>query len=515
MAMANDIPATYPKDYSPYTDHSFVTSREYQYNIQKAAIREAGKAIVAAPGMKPKKGSKSRFVIAPEIPKYSIRLYKQIFTRVDLLRSSLQRLAELILSSDNDVKPPSSLLLANAKVTEDLQGSISFIRKWQRYKGFNSWLYEALICALWAGNSYSEVVLTKASEGRQKQGRPKSSDSWKIDELKLIAPDEMRPIRDSYGKVLGYIQYPFQGTYTWLDSGQADKFGAAGGVLFDPHEIIHIKIDTDPGEAYGTSKIEAVKDILALIIGMREDVGMIAKNYASPIILFRIGTELIPASPDTVNEFKANLESQMTVSSNIVSSTMVDPVVIATGQKAMNLQNYLTQFMGMFFGAMGIPEILLGQGQETTEATAKIQLEAVGNQIRVLQQHLKDHVELPIFARLAVDKRVDELTPGDMDKIPELWFAPLETLEDLRIRFENMFRFAGISRQEWRKAWGMKPEVEGDLTPEGDLSFQKALIQEQGKVQVKVAAARPAPGIPGQTPSKPKPTKKKSDRDKK
>jgi hypothetical protein len=168
--------------------------------------------------------------------------------------------------------------------------------------------------------------------------------------------------------------------------------------------------------------------------------------------------------------------------------------------------------MGMFFGAMGLPEILLGQGQETTEATAKIQLQAVGNQIRVLQQHLKDQVELPIHARLAVGKRVDQLTPGDMDKIPELWFAPLETLEDLRIRLENMFRFGGTARQEWRKAWGMKPDVEGDLTPEANLAFQKALIQEQGKVQVKIAAMKPAP-TPGQTQSKDKPTQKPSDRD--
>ena len=491
-------------------EHSWVTSRELTYRMQMTAIKEAGKGVVAIAGSMPK--GKQMMLRVTEEPPYNIKLYREIFNRVELFRSCILRMAEIILSPEKHIGPPLTLLRMQKAISDELQKNIEFVRQWKRHKRFDTWLYNALVCALWAGNSYTEIVYEQQQE-RRGPGRPSHPEGWKIHELRLLPPDELRPIRNSFGEVMGYVQYPFKGSYTWLSSKDAKAFVKHGAVIFEPHEIVHMKVNPNPGEAYGMSLAESVKDIMAIIIGMREDIGEIVKNYASPTVLYRVGTDLIPASAATVDEFQGNLQSQMQVSSNIVTSTAVQADVIDTAKAVMNMEGYFTMMMGVFFGAFGLPEIMLGQGNETTEATAKMQLEAVGNQVKVWHQLIKDVVEIPVFGYLSVKKKEVEITPGDLDKIPELHFGPVETTEDKRLRWENMFRFGGATREEWRLSYGMNPQPDGELVSTENVKFQKQLIDEQGKVQIKVDKAKPQPTAVGGTPKTGKPTQKKSDRD--
>ena len=435
-----------------------------------------------------------------------------MFERIDIARSILQRMSELILSVDIDVRAPTSLMKISDEQTEELKKNIQFTAQWMRYKKFYTWLKEALKCAFWAGNAYSEKVFEIKGE-RWAADRQEQPPGWKIHELKLLPPEEMRPIRNAHGDTLGYVQYPFQGTYTFLSPGKAKMYENKGAVIFTPEQIIHFKLDPEPGQAYGTSLLESIKDILAIIVGMREDIGMIIKNYAAPTVLYRIGTDLIPASQPTVTQFRDNLVAQMRVSSNIVTSTMVSHEVVAPGKGVMNVEGYYKMMLATLFGSLGMPEILLGQGQQTTEATAKMQLEAVSNFVKMMHQLIKDGVELEIFSYLCLEKHYYQLKPSDLNRIPELHFGEIETSEDKRIRWMDFFRFGGAARQEWRLAFGMRPEPDGDLTPEADLTFQMAIIEYTAKMAEKYAVIAPAPSTGGVGGGKPKPTTKKSDRD--
>lgn len=493
-----------------YNDHAYITSQELHYRMQQDLFKEAAKAIVAMPGSVPGRG-RGTMLRVTESPKYNIRVYKAMFERIEIARSIIQRRAELVLSVDIDVRAPTSLM----KISDDMKGTlkenIQFVTQWMRYKKFYTWLKEALVCAFWAGNAYSEIVYEHRGEKWAKD-RQEQPPGWKIHELKLLPPEEIRPIRSSHGDVLGYVQYPFQGTYTYLTPGKALMYEDKGAVIFKPEEILHFKLDPEPGQAYGQSILEAVKDILAIIVGMREDIGMIIKNYAAPTVLYRIGTDLIPASEPTVLQFRDNLVAQMRVSSNIVTSTMVSHEVVAPGKGVMNVEGYYKMMLTTLFAALGMPEILLGQGQETTEATAKMQLEAVSNFVKMMHQVIKDAVELEIFPYLCLEKHYYQLKPSDLDRIPELYFGEIETSEDKRIRWMDMFRFAGAARQEWRLAYGMKPEPDGDLTPDADLKFQKALIAAKSAADIKLEKAKPTPTLGAPGGGKPKPTQKKSDR---
>ena len=103
-------------DYPWDTTHSFVTSRELHYRMQQDVLKEAGKAIVAIPGVVPKRNKRMNLILAPEVPKYNIQTYQKMFEKVDLARSIVQRTVEFILSVPQDIRPPDSLLQEDTKI---------------------------------------------------------------------------------------------------------------------------------------------------------------------------------------------------------------------------------------------------------------------------------------------------------------------------------------------------------------------------------------------------------------
>jgi hypothetical protein len=325
---------------------------------------------------------------------------------------------------------------------------------------------------LWSGNAYIEVVYDPLN-------------IWRVTHMKLINPAEMRVVRDDTGEILGYLQFPYNsGILSALSLRRARyllKKYPNHTVWFEPEEILHLKWDALPGEPYGTSMFECLKDIMAIIIGMREDMGVIVRNHAAPTVLFRLGTDLIPASKVAIDDFANYLQNSFDNTTNLVASTLVQHEVIDTSSKIIDLPKYLKAAINILFAGAGIPEILLGQGNETTEATAKQQLESVEKKFKAMQQLFKDAVELQIFSRLCKQVRIIEnlviLQPKDMDLIPELYFPPIESVEERRLRLEGGVTQGSLPHEVYRKEFGYSPKLEGTFVIAEDREFQKELAK--------------------------------------
>jgi hypothetical protein len=134
----------------------------------------------------------------------------------------------------------------------------------------------------------------------------------------------------------------------------------------------------------------------------------------------------------------------------------------------------------MLYAALGVPEILFGQGNETTEATAKSQMEAAAKKFRAFQRLVQSQIEMKLFARLIKQVNPEELVPDDMDEIPELWFAPIETAEEKRIRHVELIKVGAFSKQDGRRAYGMEREIIGDVVLAEDKEFQLELAKAGG-----------------------------------
>lgn len=478
MSESVAIEPYYPLEPSP---EAYYNSSAYALQLTQKKVNEAGKAIIAAGSFFPKTKRARTAQLVKEEPKYNIKTYEEMYTKIDLLHEIVNKIAEFLFYSGMGIKPPSHLReMQDFDVTKvvGLQENIEFIRRWARYIGFTTQGIEAFKCALWAGNAYLEIVYD-------------SNNIWRVPYLKLINPAEMRVIRSETGDILGYLQFPYNsGILSSISRRRADYLKSRypnHTVEFDPEEILHIKWDALPGEPYGISIFESLKDIMAIIIGMREDMGVIIRNHAAPTILFRLGTDLIPASKVAIDDFANYLLNSFDNSTNLVASTLVQGEVLDTSSKIIDLPKYIKAAINILYAGAGIPEILLGQGNETTEATAKQQLESVEKKFKAMQQLFKDAIELQIFARLCkqvaivADKVI--LQPKDMDIIPELYFPPIESIEERRLRLEGGVQQGSLPHEVYRKEYGYSPKLEGTYVIAEDREFQKELTK-LGKVQL-------------------------------
>lgn len=458
------------ENYSPETFHSSRQLQNRYVNPNNRVIERAmGKAIVA-PGIVSSANKSLTNFLGLEAPRYNIDIYRRMYIKIDLLQEGVNKFAETLTENGFRFSAPSHVVLDEdfEEIGEDLKENLKQVRKWGRWTKFGTFMTQIFKPTLWAGNGYAEIVYDPDND-------------FKIIDLKIIDPREMRVVRSPFGEVIGYIQYPFNGYLGVLSPLVAKRFVKNGGIFFLPHEILHVKWNPLPGEAYGQSIFEAMKDIVADVTGMRIDLGLIAHNHASPTTHYQMGTDLIPASQIAIDDFSA-LVTTMDNSMDLVTSTMVKSNPIKDPSKVLDMPRFLRTGMNIFYASLGLPEILFGQGNETTEATAKSQIEATSKKFRAMQRNFREQVELTIFSRLLLDKTYYQLTPDDMDILPEIYFAPIETSEEKKLRLESAVEKGTITHEEWRVENGMLPKRRGQVVLAEDKEYQMELIDKQAQM---------------------------------
>jgi hypothetical protein len=417
--------------------------------------------------------SRYDFLLMAEPKKWDERLFQKMYERLPIVYRSANIITQWTMQSGLKISPPGHLIAENKDPDSipQLANNLTFIRKWKRYIGFEVVLEDTVLYLILFGNAYLEIVRDPSSR-------------WKITRLVPIKPYEMSVMRDIHGEILGYVQQPptamqtatqFIDDYTGTDTNGVGLKTAATGmglVFFMPDEILHLKNTPMPSDPYGISLYEPLKDALAIIVGMLEDIGIIIRNYAAPTVLFRIGTDAMPPTPAVLDEIQAQLLQQLDANSHIITSSMVQADVLAPGQKAMTLEDYFDLALAYGMMGIGIPEILLGRSKSTTEATAKQQMEAFSRLVKTLQTKIRLEFEKKVFPILC---SITDVTPQTIDFMPEIFWNIIRSAEEHRIDWENRFRFGGCTREEWRRELGMKPFPEGELTIDQDKEYQKDL----------------------------------------
>lgn len=468
-------PIFVPKIAESATPESYYTSRAlfdmYVGNYRNKVVeRSMGKAILTSAVSTSKSKILQNF-LGLEAPKYNLNIYRQMYIKIDLLHEAVNKFAETLTESGFKFSAPIHVVEDEdfTDLSSQLKQNLKQLRRWARWVDFGTFMTQIFKPALWAGNGYAEVVFDP-------------NDPWLITDLKIIDPREMRVVRSPFGEVIGYIQYPFHGYLGVLSPTVANQFIKNGGIFFLPHEILHVKWNPLPGEAYGQSIFEAMKDVTADVTGMRIDLGLIAHNHASPTTHYRMGTDLIPASQQAIDDFSA-LITTMDNTMDLVTSTMVDSKPIKDPSKVLDMPKFLRTALNMFYASLGLPEILFGQGNETTEATAKSQIDATSKKFRAMQRNFAGQTELHVFSRLLIKKTYWNLIPDDLDLIPSIFFAPIETAEEKKLRLAQMYEKGAISREEYRVENAFLPKVKGQVILAEDKEYQLEVIKLQAELK--------------------------------
>lgn len=262
---------------------------------------------------------------------------------------------------------------------------------------FNTILYNGVRTYTVCGDFFAEIV--------RKNG--------KIVNLKALNPGSIEIVANKYGIITKYIQH-LSTQQTRDAENRKDSIQE-----FKPEEIFHLCFNKIADDIHGIGTIEKLtNDDNAGIIEMQQevmkDLKIVFQRYVKPLLISEIDED----DPTEVQAFKNKLDLAVKNGEN-----MVIPKDTATVERVSIPQfstldpiPWLNHLDKLLIKAEGVPAIVLGDGHDSTEATAKILYLAFEQMIKWNQLF----VEEAVLAQLGIEIELNfpaSLSEGETDNV--------------------------------------------------------------------------------------------------
>jgi hypothetical protein len=216
------------------------------------------------------------------------------------------------------------------------------------------------------GDSFAEII-------RDKKG--------KLINIKVLNPATIKILSDPSGFITGYEQI-------------IPNMPGAKPIGFKPEEIFHLPWNRLADEIHGISTIEKIEKIILYKNEAQDDLAKIFKRYIKPIQIVPIDED----DPVKVAAFKTKYDAAYTTTETII---VPKGVVDVENIKSISLPNnstldplpWIELLQRYFVMAEGVPEVILGHGKETTEASSKILYVGFQQVIEFKQLYLEEQIK--------------------------------------------------------------------------------------------------------------------------
>lgn len=237
----------------------------------------------------------------------------------------------------------------------------------------------------------------------------------KLAELKPLDPVTMAGIVDDNDLRSGTVS-------EWVQLSLTGKEVAR----WDGDELIHLRFNRYRGSPFGVGDLQCVLLTVKQLLYMEQKLPEIVRKRADPTLWFQIANlvngVLTPLGDEQFRDYMDAVKL-LEPTENLFSGPFVQKVEeiykgagIAARQ---GLEFFLVHFKKKLQSGIAVPDVLLGEGRMTTEATAGEQTELYHQDIRWKQRLVKRMIEQDIFTRevpeiLDVKIEPNPLTPDDV-----------------------------------------------------------------------------------------------------
>lgn len=255
----------------------------------------------------------------------------------------------------------------------------------------NDIFYNCVLQYTIAGDSFCEIVKNKRGELRN---------------LKPINPGSITIKSNEKGIIEGYEQTILPAT-----RGQASKV-----ISFSPDEIFHLPWNRLGDECHGRSTIEKLVDVIESTNEAMKDLRIVFHRYVKPLIVSSVDTD----DATEIANFKAKLDKAVENMENLViPKDAVEMERVSIPQySTLDPLPWIQLLQHYFIIAEGVPEVILGYGRDTTEASSKILYLAFQQNIehnqRFIEQQIKAQLGLEIELNFPAD--ISPELQGDIKK---------------------------------------------------------------------------------------------------
>ncbi len=273
-------------------------------------------------------------------------------------------------------------------------------------------LSEGTLYAIIFGNMWWEPI-----RGFEKPGDSKALDTQKLAELKPLDPTTIAAIVDDADLRAGTIS-------EWVQLGPDGRKEEA---RWDGDELIHLRFNRYRGSPFGTGDLQCVLLTVKQLLYMEQKLPEIVRKRADPTLWILIAN-LINGVPTPLSDEKfrdyMDAVKLLEPTENLYTGPFVqkvDEIYKGAGIAArQGLEFFLVHFKRKLQSGIAVPDVLLGEGRMTTEATAGEQTELYHQDIRWKQRFgIKRLIEKDIFTRetppiINVKIEPNPLTPDDV-----------------------------------------------------------------------------------------------------
>lgn len=286
-----------------------------------------------------------------------------------------------------------------------------------------------------------------------------------------VDPASIRIKRDKYGNILKYEQGKGENKKQW-----------------DKKDVLHIYMDKDANNAYGTPRIIAALDDVKLLRKLEGNVVALIHRFSMPLYHWKIGLPQAgyEASDLEIRKAKSEVESS-SLDGLIITNEKTEIKAIGSEGTALNAEPYLRYFEDRCFSALGVSASQMGRGGAKQDADSMEQ--QIHDTVKYIQRIISAFIENFMINELLAEGGFD-IFSGDN----EVKYVFEEISLETKIKKENheMLKFQSnmTTLEEGRRRMGEKdsPDNEERLY-QRMISDKSALdqIDRNGEWQEKLA----------------------------
>lgn len=196
--------------------------------------------------------------------------------------------------------------------------------------------------------------------------------------LKTLDPSTIKVVHNRKGMVLRYEQ--------------VEKVGHETKTVrtFKPQDIFALSHNRVADEVHGLSVIESVEWIILARNEAMNDWKTVLHRNVYPLWIFKLDTD----DTTKITNFKTTMDEARGKGENMyIPKGSVEAELVATAQQSgLNPLAWINQLNDYFFQAVGIPQIIVGNAKEFTDASGKIVYLAFEQRIRGRQLYVEEQV---------------------------------------------------------------------------------------------------------------------------
>lgn len=229
---------------------------------------------------------------------------------------------------------------------------------------FNSLMFNAVVTYTIGGDFYAEIMKDKAG---------------RLVNLKPLNPGSIRVVADDKGVIIRYEQ---------VDRTKNPI------VKFQPKDIFHLCWNRVADEIHGVSTIEKCEEVILKYQEAKNDLKKVFHRYVKPIHVFKLDTD----DTTEIAAFKAKADIAVADGENLFipkDSVEMDRVSIPQ-YSTLDPLPWIIKLENEFIKAEGVPNVVLGEGEGSTEASSKILYLSFQQMVEWNQLFLEDQIRMQL-----------------------------------------------------------------------------------------------------------------------